>query len=83
MINGVTVDESAPDEVLLAALDVAYGKSWWAPKVRLVADMRERRTGGRIRRFFLNWNQADGEGWATIPKARWLARRSAPSEGDR
>lgn len=81
VINGVTVDESAPDEVLLAALDVAYGKSWWAPKVRLVADMRD--TSNRWEdsaRFFLNWNQADGEGWATIPKAEWLARRGAPSE---
>lgn len=73
VIDGVNVDEGAPDSVLLAALDVAYGKSWWVDKSRLVADMRDPSNRWEDScRFFFNWNQADGEGWATIPKADWV-----------
>jgi hypothetical protein len=74
-IGGVKVDEEAPDPVLRAALDVAYGKSWWVDKDRLVADMRDpSNTWSDSARFFLNWNQVDGIGWGVIPKDAWYAR---------
>jgi hypothetical protein len=80
-IGGVQVDESAPDAVLQAALDVAYGSSWWVDKQRLVADMRDPSAKWEDScRFFFNWNQADGAGWQVITKADWTACFGAPAE---
>lgn len=83
-IGGVEVNPAAPDSVLLAALDVAYGKSWWVDKARLVADMRDpSNTWEDSARFFLNWNMAGGDGWATIPRDVWAARAGIPAETDK
>ena len=80
-IGGVQVDLSAPDEVLVAALEVAYGKSWWVDKPRLVADMRDPSSRwDDSARFFLNWPMAGGDGWATIPKDAWSARAGAAAD---
>jgi len=77
-INGVQVNEKAPDDVLLAALAVAYGKSWWADTARLVRDMRDPSNKWEdSARFFLNWNQRSGEGWTVVSKADWSARQGA------
>lgn len=59
-IGGVDVDARASDDVLLAALDVAYGQSWWVDKARLVADIRDPSSPWQdSARFFLNWPQND------------------------
>lgn len=71
-INGVRVDASAPDETLLAALDVAYGDSWWVDKPRLLADMRDPSVPwSESARFFLNWPQADVSDAGPISLDRW------------
>jgi hypothetical protein len=80
-VDGVSVDDSAPDEVLLAALDVAYGKSWWVDRHRLVADIRDpSNPWPDSARFFFNWNTADGAGWKAIPRDAWTSRTGAASE---
>jgi hypothetical protein len=71
-IDGVEVDPSAPDDVLRAALAVAYGKSWWVDLDRLVADVRDpSNTWEDSARFFFNWPQAENSAgaipsWATL-----------------
>lgn len=84
-INGVRVDLDAPDEVLTAALGVAYGKSYWVGIERLVADIRDpSNTWDDSARFFLNWNMAGGDGWAVIPREIWTAcagKAAATSKG--
>lgn len=73
-IGGVRVDLDAPDEVLLAALRVAYGKSYWVPIERLVADIRDpSNTWDDSARFFFNWNMAGGDGWTVFPRESWTA----------
>jgi hypothetical protein len=80
-IGGVAVDERAPDEVLEAALKVAYGDSYWIDTGRLVRDMRDPSNRWEDScRFFLNWNQRDGEGWSVISKADWSARAGVPAK---
>jgi hypothetical protein len=79
VIDGVEVTEDAPDEILEAALAVAYGDSWWIDKRRLVADIRDADTKWTdAERFFFNWNRK-GEGRAVDPK-RWaeLLRPGGP-----
>lgn len=78
-INGVDVTLEAPDEVLLAALDVAYGKSWWLDRERLLADMRDPSTKWvDAARFFLNWNMTDVWQEAKLPAEEW--RKAHTSE---
>jgi hypothetical protein len=77
-IGGVKVDERAPDEVLEAALRVAYGDSFWIDVPRLVADVRDPSNRWEdSARFFFNWNQRSGEGWTVVSKADWNARQGA------
>jgi len=77
-VDGVPVDLAAPDAVLIEALDVAYGDSWWADKTRLVADIRDPAAKWEdSARFFFNWNQRSGEGWSVVSKADWSARQGA------
>lgn len=74
-VNGVEVALSAPDEVLLAALDVAYGDSWWVDKPRLIAEMRDKsNTWEDSARFFLNWNMSSSAGWSVVSQDQWQAR---------
>lgn len=71
-INGVDVSIEAPDDVLIAALDVAYGKSWWVDKERLVADIRDPSNKWTdSARFFLNWNMTDVWQEAKLPAEQW------------
>lgn len=80
-IDGVPVNLEAPDGVLLAALRVAYGDSWWADLPRLVADARDTSNEwDDTARFFFNWNMAGTSGWAKVRREAWQARRgrSAP-----
>jgi hypothetical protein len=70
VVDGIKVTPEAPDHVLLKALDVAYGKSWWVDKQRLVQEIRDPDTLWEDGcRFFFNWNMA-GTGSAVSP-ARW------------
>lgn len=74
-INGVAVNESAPDEVLLEALRVAYGDSYWVDLPRLVADTRDPSNKWEdSARFFFNWNQRDTAGWSVVSRSDWMAR---------
>ena len=80
-IAGVPVNEDAPDIVLRAALDVAYGKSWWVDKDRLVADIRDpSNPWADSARFFFNWNTADGAGWSVVSRDTWTTRAGAPGD---
>jgi hypothetical protein len=81
-IGGVRVDLDASDEVLAAALRVAYGRSYWVDIGRLVADIRDpSNTWDDSARFFMNWNMAGGDGWTVIPREIWTARagKAAPT----
>lgn len=62
-IGGVDVGPTASDDVILAALDVAYGKAWWVDKRRLLADIRDQSNEWTdSARFFFNWPQHDAAG---------------------
>lgn len=71
VIDGVPVDLDAPDEVLRAALTVAYGAdTWWVDLERLVADIHDpEQPWDESCRFYFNWNQKGG-GSAIDPK-KW------------
>lgn len=74
-IDGVPVNEQAPDHILLAALKVAYGDSYWVDLQRIVADVRDpAMPWDDSARFFLNWNRNSGEGWGVIPRQIWAQR---------
>lgn len=80
-IDGVPVNLAASDEVLEAALKVAYGDSRWVPISRLVADSRDTsNTWEDSARFFFNWNQQGGEGWQIIGRDDWMHQASDPGE---
>lgn len=71
-VDGVEVDEDAPDDVLRLALTVAYGESWWVDLDRIVQEIRDSDTKwSDSMRFYFNWNRR-GEDKAVDPK-RWLA----------
>jgi len=79
-VDGVPVDENAPDDVLEAALDVAYGASWWVDRKRLVAEIRDPATKwDDACRFFLNWPRHDTETWSIIPRELWAACAGQPA----
>lgn len=62
-VGGVDVGPTSPDDVILAALDVAYGKSWWVDKSRLLADIRDQSNEWTdSARYFFNWPQHDAAG---------------------
>ena len=74
-IDGVPINEQASDDLLLRALGIAYGGSWWVDKPRLVADMRDPSNRWEDScRFFLNWNVAGGDGWKVVPQQIWSQR---------
>jgi hypothetical protein len=80
-IGGVPVAPEAPDEVLLKALDIAYGGSWWVDRARLVAEIRDPATPWEDAcRFFFNWNTKGG-GSAVDPR-RWAELVSAEEVPD-
>lgn len=57
-IDGVEINEEAPDGLIARALRVAYGDSWWADVDRFVSEMRDPDTAwADWCQFFLNWNQ--------------------------
>lgn len=71
-IGGVKVNLEASDAVLLQALTVAYGDSWWVDKPRLVADMRDTsNTWEDSARFNLNWPQKNAVTSAKLPAVEW------------
>jgi hypothetical protein len=73
-IDGVEVCEDASDEILRAALKVAYGDAWWVDLDRLVADTRDPdMPWPDAERFFFNWNRK-GERQALDIK-KWEALR--------
>lgn len=73
-IRGIPVDLSAADDVLLEALGVAYGKSWWVDKPRLIADIRDASTPWEdSARFFFNWPQSDEATSAKLPSVAWMS----------
>lgn len=62
--------EGASDEQIVAALDVAYGDSWWVPLSRLVQEIRDPDTPREdSERFFLNWNVSSGG--KAVDARRW------------
>jgi hypothetical protein len=80
VVDGVPVNEMAPDEILAKALRVAYGDSWWVEIDRLVADMRD--PANRwidSAKYFLNWNMDDDGYESPIDLARW--KRTARDGG--
>lgn len=79
VIDGISVDIEAPDGVLRAALEVAYGKdTWWVDLDRIVSEVRDPDTKWEDAcRFFFNWNQKGG-GLAVDP-AKW-AELAEPQE---
>lgn len=83
-IDGVEVNEDAPDEILRRALEVPYRGCWWIDLDRIVADVRDPDMAWTdAERFFFNWNRK-GEGKAVDPK-RWaeLATGEVPPPGTR
>jgi hypothetical protein len=79
-IEGVEVGPDAPDGVLLAALDVAYGDSWWVDKTRFVADARDPATPWEdIARFFMNWPTLDEDG-RLVAASLWAGMIDAESK---
>lgn len=84
-VDGVEVTPDAPDEVLRAALEVAYRGCWWVDLDRMVADIRDPDAPwADSERFFFNWNRRS-EGRAVEP-ARWWALgvdREPPAPGER
>lgn len=84
VLDGVTVDLTAPDETLARALRVAYGDAWWVNIERLVAEARDPDTAWEdTARFFFNWS-IKGAGKAVDPK-RWaeLTKAHVPPPGTR
>lgn len=82
-IDGVEVNEDAPDEVLREALEVPYRGCWWIDLDRIVADIRDPdMLWTDSERFFFNWNRK-GEGKAVDPR-RWaeLYRDRQPVKGE-
>lgn len=74
-VEAPPVRQSDPDEVLEAALRVAYGDSWWVNIPRLVAEIRDQDTPWEdASRFFFNWNVDDRT--KAVPTRLWseLAR---------
>lgn len=58
-LDGVDVNEAAPDDIVKRALRVAYGDAWWVDLDRVVADMRDPdATWSDGERFFFNWNRS-------------------------
>lgn len=83
-IDGIEVTESAPDHILLKALDAPYGDSWWVDKPRQVSEARD----GSTRwvdwaRYFLNWNMADSSGWQIVSQPDWIECAGQPGEADK
>lgn len=81
VIGGVQVDEDAPDDVLLAAVEAAYGDTWWQDFDRIVQGFRDpSQSFEESARFFLNWNQSGGGGWVAISREDWAARAGDAGE---
>lgn len=83
-VGGVRVELDAPDEVLRAALEVAYEDAWWVDLDRLVQEIRDPENDwSDSARFFFNWNQK-GSGMAVDAKT-WgeLARKRVVEPGER
>jgi hypothetical protein len=71
-IDGIEVNEDAPNHILRRALEVPYRGCWWVDIDRLVADIRDPDMAwSDAERFFFNWDRK-GEGKAVDPK-RWAA----------
>lgn len=69
-IDGIEVNEDAPDSTLRRALEVPYSGCWWIDVDRILADIRDPdMSWSDAERFFFNWNRK-GEGKAVDPK-RW------------
>jgi len=74
MVGDVEVTERASNEVLRAAMAVAYGDAWWVDLDRLVADARDPdQPWEDVCRFNLNWNVSGRSSF--IDMAKWDARR--------
>lgn len=81
-IDGVDIDEDAPDALLRRALEVPYKGCWWVDLDRIVSDIRDPdMPWSDAERFFFNWNRK-GEGKAVDPK-KWaaLAREQTIPDG--
>lgn len=73
-VGTTEVTTDAPDEVLRAAMEVAYEGAWWVDLERLVADSRDPDMPWEdVARFFLNWNVSTRSGFVDI--AKWDARK--------
>lgn len=83
-VEAPLVKEEDPDEVLKAALRVAYGDAYWVDLDRLVADIRDPETPWEDAcRFFFNWNVDDRH--KAVEKKLWDDRNwgEAPPAGTR
>jgi hypothetical protein len=81
-LDGIEVNEDAPDSILKRALEVPYSGCWWVDVDRLVADIRDPDMAWNdAERFFFNWDRK-GEGKAVDPK-RWaeLTSPGIPPDG--
>lgn len=79
MIDGVEVNEQAPDEILSKALRVAYGDAWWVDVDRLVRDIRDPDAPwSDSERFFFNWNRSGGGTPVDLTAWEALARPGPP-----
>lgn len=80
-IDGVPLTPDAPDSVLRAGLDVAYGGScgsWWVNKDRIVQEIRDPATSWEdARRFYFNWNTKGGG--AAVDPRRWSELEAVPA----
>lgn len=85
VIDGVAVDENAPDPVIRKALEVAYGSdTWWIDLDRQVLEKHDPDTKWEdFCRFKLNWNVRGGG--SAVDAKQWgkLAQPREVADGER
>jgi hypothetical protein len=84
VIRGVEVNADAPDDIILEAVNVARGQSWWVEPERLVEEARDPDTPwDDFCRFNLNWNRSLTSGFVDITAWDALGQSRTVEPGER